>query len=290
MPHEIGTASGHYDLLAKIKAFVTSTVEMGAGNEWSIERDDTTGDDHELILNGPGLTGLEEIFVGIKTYQSVDDDYFNFKVMGATGYSLGDSFEAQPGSSGMKGVPLWDATIPYWIIANAQRIIVVANVETIYQTFYIGKMVPYARPNQYPYPLAIVSMLTSAPATRYSDTSYNFGFKNGDTGAFVIRDNAGTWLSPKTWPWKNAWIGAAYYTATASEEENLRDTGGVYPVLPIVIWETTPNHYGEFDGVYYVSGFSLAVEDTMTIGGDTYLVVRNAARTGFQDYIAIKLD
>jgi len=282
MPYETGTASGHYDLLAKIKAFVTSTIIMGAGNEWTVERDDTTGDNHELILNGPGLTQTEEIFVGIKTYQDVANDYYNFKIGGFTGYSSGDSFEAQPGSSGMKGVPLWDASIPYWLVANGQRIIVAANIEAVYQTFYIGKINPYASPNQYPYPLAVVSMLTSDAATRYSDTAYGFGFKNGDTNAFVIRDNAGTWVPAKTWPWQNDFIGG--------DLESLRDTGGVYPILPIVVWETTPNHYGEFDGIYYISGFSMAVEDTMTISGDTYVVMRNAWRTGFQDYVAIKLD
>ncbi len=281
MPYEIGTASGHYDLLAKIKAFVTSSVQMGAGNEWVAERDDTSGDDHELILRGPGLSGTEEIFVGIKTYQSIDSDYYNFKVVGCTGYNSGDNFEAQPGVSGRIGVPMWNQSIPYWLVANCQRIILAAKIETVYEVFYIGKITPYASPNQYPYPVAVVGMLTSGAATRYSNTSYSMGFKNGDTAALVIRRNDGAWVQAKTWPWKNSWIGGS--------TETLRDTGGVYPILPIILYETTPDHFGEFDGIFYVSGFNNATENTMTIGGDTYVVIHNAWRTGFQDYVAIKL-
>lgn len=281
MAYEIGTASGHYDLLAKIKAFVTSTVQMGAGNEWAIERDDTAGDDHELILRGPGLSGTEEIFVGIRSYQSVSSDYYNFKLGGFTGYSPGDAFEAQPGASNMIGVPMWNQSIPYWLVANGQRIILAAKIETLYQVFYLGKITPYASPNQYPYPIAVVGMLTSDAATRYSDTSYSMGFKNGDNGALEVRDNAGAWVRAKTWPWKNSWIGGA--------TESLRDTGGEYPILPIILYETTPDHFGEFDGIFYVSGFNNAVENTFTVSGDTFVIIHNAWRTGFQDYVAIKL-
>ena len=281
MPYEIGTASGHYDLLAKIKAFVTSTAQMGAGNEWGVERDSTGGSDHELILRGPGLSGTEEIYVGMKTYQSVVDDWYNFKLMGATGYSAGDTFELQPGKSNMVGVPLWNQTIPYWLVANGQRIIVAAKVETVYELFYLGKIVPYATPNQYPYPLAIVGMLTSDASTRYSNTAYNMGFKLGDTGALVIRDNSGLWRQSRSWPWKNSWIGGS--------TESLRDTGGIYPITPIILYETTPNVFGEMDGIFFVSGYNNAVENTMTIGGDTYVMMRNASFTGFQDYVAIKL-
>lgn len=281
MPYEIGTASGHNDLLAKILAFVTSTAQMGAGSEWVVERDSTSSNERQLIFKAPGLSGTEEIFMGLKSYESVSSDWYNLRLMGATGYSAGDTFELQPGTSGMVGVPLWNQSIPYWLIANGQRLIVAAKVETVYELFYLGKIFPYASPNQYPYPLAVVGMLTSAATTRYSDTSYNMGFKLGDTGALRIRDNAGNWRQARSWPWKNSWIGGS--------TESLRDTGGVYPIIPIILYETAPNVFGEMDGIYFVSGFNNAVENTMTIGGDTYVMMRNASFTGFQDYVAIKL-
>ena len=85
MPYSIGTSTnGHYDLLADIRTFVEATLPVA--ERYTVMRAVSTGDDHEVIWKAPGLSGTEEIFFGIKTYQSVSSDYYNFKVGVFTGY------------------------------------------------------------------------------------------------------------------------------------------------------------------------------------------------------------
>jgi hypothetical protein len=64
---------------------------------------------------------------------------------------------------------------------------------------------------------------------------------------------------------------------------------GGYAMLPIVMWDATPNVYGEIDGVLAIAGFQQAAENTITIGNSTYLVVQNVSRTTKVDYCAVKL-
>jgi hypothetical protein len=289
MAYETGTvtdASGsfslaHQNLLERIKTQVTSEVFMGAGQTWAVERYVTTGD-HELILRGPGLSGTEEIYVGIKLYHDANADYYNCKIAGFTGYVSSNTFETQPGASGMLGVPLHNQSITYWLIANGQRIALAAKVGTpVYESFYIGKFLPYATPSQYPYPVIAAGMLSSASATRFSETNHSMPYKGARVN-LQMRFVDGVWKQPDAWPWNNDNLAGSTYQMRESPTDH-------YPVVPVVLNDSTPNIYGELDGIYYVSGFNNAVENTITIGADTYLVVQDVWRTSHIDYYALKL-
>lgn len=354
MAYEISSASGHYDLLAKIKTFVESTIPLA--ERYTVERNLTstlgtvssitksgttatvtfsapvtlwTGDsitiagasdglyngpfsvtvlpgntqctytmagtpsanasgsltavrnNLEVIWKAPGLSGLEEIFFGIKTYQSIASDYYNFKIGAFTGYVPGNSFETQAGNSTILGIPLWNQVIPYTLVANGQRLIIHAKVETMYETAYLGKYLPYATPVQYPYPVIAAGMLTSASATRYSDTSYVAWFK-GNRNNFRLRHVDGIWKTPDS----NYSVVVKQLRNTNSDSDV---TDGYYGLHSIVLSDSTPNVYGELDGLYYISGYNNAVENTIVVDGITYLVSRDAWRTGFNDYIALRL-
>jgi len=69
----------------------------------------------------------------------------------------------------------------------------------------------------------------------------------------------------------------------------LRDNDANYPLIPSELYDTN-GVYGALDGTYYISGFNNVVENTLVISGVTYLVVQNIWRTGFADYIAMRLD
>lgn len=249
-----------------------------AGEAWVAERWDTSGSDHELIVRGPGVSGTEEIFAGIKTYQDSPGDYYNWQIAGFTGYVSGNSFETQPGTSGGKGVPLWNQSIPYWITANGNAFALAAKIETVYETCAAGRFLAYATPGQYPYPLFVAGMLTTASATRYSDTAHTMPWRGG-AGNLQFRFVDGSWKTPSVWPWSNSEI-SSY---------PLRDTGGEYPMLPVIMY-LTDNIYGELDGVYHVSGYNQAVENIVQYGGDDYVVIHDVYRTGFSDYFTLRLD
>lgn len=92
----------------------------------------------------------------------------------------------------------------------------------------------------------------------------------------------GTWKTPQIHPWSNK----AQYRDTNADSTA---ASGFYGLSPAVLTDTTPNVYGELDGVFHVTGFNNAVENTISIGGVTYLVVQNVNNTQFWDYYALRL-
>ncbi|MGC1547222.1 MAG: hypothetical protein WA777_01730 [Rhodanobacter sp.] len=274
----------HWQFLLKIKA-------LAEANGWTTLRylnpapytDATVV--RELILQGVGLSGTEQIFIGFRAWQSQTADYYNMSVAAFTGYVSANPFVSQPGYM-ESGFCAHNQRIDYWLVVNAQRIALALRIGAgAYQTAYVGKFLPYGTPSQYPYPVACIAMLNGAANTRYSDGSYGMGLK-GYTGAggnlnyygpnCRIRDVAGTWQQAYCAPWQ-----AGYYNAT-------RDTGGFYVAKKIVLYNTN-NVWGELQGFRFISGFNQAVESTCAIDGKTNVVFRDVTRTGFQDYCLLEL-
>lgn len=278
MPHKIGYVDNtsrlaHYEMLETIKDFCEE-------NDWTILRYDTGTDNHELIMMAPGLSGEEEIFVGLRTYHSVANDYYNLSVAGFTGYVPGNSFDTQPGVI-ISGVPAHNQRIDYWMTINGQRLAFALKVGTpVYESAYIGKCFPYAPPSQFPYPLVVSGMLNGASATRFSETTHAMGY-NGNRANMRLRFVNGTWLTPYCYPWGNVQLMGT---------NQMRPSGTSYKAVPILLHDNTANIYGELDGIYAITGFDNAVENTFTIDGVDYVVIQDVWRTGFTNYYAMRLD
>lgn len=278
MPHAIGFVDNsggtlaHYKMLDKIREVAV------ASTFWTVMRYDTSIANRELILKGQGYSGTEEIYVGVYAYQNAGADYYNLCVATFTGYVPNNTFLTQPGFF-QSGVPAHNQRIDYWLTVNPQRIACCMKVGTpVYEHFYIGKFFPYARPSQYPYPIVCAGMLSGAPATRYSDISHSMPYK-GSRVNLGMRFNTGIYLQPASAPWTNTYISGG--------TTQLRDANNFYPLLPIILWDATNGFYGELDGVCYISGFNNVVENTC---GNEWVVFQDVSRTGFSDYIALKLD
>lgn len=281
MAYEIGTAAGHKDLLSKFKTFVEVTLPVGS--RWTAMFSDLVSDNNEIIWKAPGLSGTEEIYMGLATYQDVTSDYYNWRVAGFTGYVAGNLFNTQPGFFGNYGCPLWNNSIPYWFVADGQRAIIFTKVQDTYNSVFLGKFLPYATPSQYPYPIAVGGMLSSPSATRYS-ASYSSWWKGATSNSFALRFVNGSPIVPYILPFANT-----------DPTDNLRNTAplstdavGYYGLHPLTLI-SVDNVYGEIDGLYMISGFNNAVENTVVIGGVTYVVLRDSRATGFKDYVALRL-
>gem|GEM_PF-7025377 len=69
--------------------------------------------------------------------------------------------------------------------------------------------------------------------------------------------------------------------------------GGSYLLTPITLnsmASNAPGVYGILDGIFFIPGVGVSAEDTVTIGGDTYLILPNVYRTANQNFIALKLE
>ncbi len=152
MAFKTGQATDYADLLEQLVAFVTDPTQMGQGNAWTALRH-IAGD--QAILEGPGSSGTDGIVVGAQLFHDDGGQYYNWRLLGATGFDTNQPFANQPGAMTGPVLPLWNAGIGYWFVASARRIIVVAQVSTVFVTAYLGFLDSYATPDQYPYPLVV---------------------------------------------------------------------------------------------------------------------------------------
>jgi hypothetical protein len=267
----------------------------------------------EMIWQAPGNGGLDQIIVGAKTFSDVPTDYYNWRLGGFTAFNSGQTFIQQAGYVGgaSQAQPspvftLWNSTIPYWIIANGRRVIIVAKISTVYVTAYLGLMSTYMAPGAYPLPLVVGGNLafTTEPASnspnwRWSYTGAemrNFAIPEANatvdySSSLRLRLSSGTWRgfdvnnanNTAGYVWPNAYVDQA---ASYDLRPNL---DGGYPLLPVILVDLTPNVYGELDGVHSTTGFSQGAENTITISGVKYLVLQNIFRNTKADFFAVRL-
>lgn len=284
MPHQIGFVEAGGGKLAHQK-MLEVVATFAAANGWTVLRYDNTLADHELILKAPGLSGTEEIFLGMRCYQNAGLDIYNMTAAGFVGYVPGNAFSAQP-QAVLRGVPANRNRIDYWLTLNGQRLVLAMKVGTpVYESMYLGKMLPYARPSQFPYPVVVGGMLPTEAVTRFSDTTHTVWAKGSIERAVApvqydtlrLRHNDGNWRTCASYPWNNWSMGAA------------RETFSHYPLTAIVLNDSSGIH-GELDGVFHISGFNNVVENIVQMDGLNYVVMQDVWRTGHFDYYAIRMD
>jgi len=241
--------------------------------EWQIYQDFNHARRPAVWLKAPGMTGFDPCYVNFQVYDRPTNDYFNIAVTGATGFVGAAELDDQPGALAALAMPLWNGPIPYWFAGNGQRVIVSARVDTAYLSCYAGKMLPFGTPQQYPYPLLIGAPLPTASATRYSDSAVVLPYK-GNRTTLRLRSNNGTWIQPLAWPY--------------SKTTTFRDTNGAWPLLPITLYDSA-NTYGVLDGLHAITGFGNAVENTVTVGAQTHLVLQDVTRNGLNDFFAMRI-
>jgi hypothetical protein len=295
-----GTATNYLDFLDRLRLFAsTNATLVGLGQQWAVER---WAGGNELIMRGPGLTGTEAIRAGLRGYFDTPSDYYNLEARGMHGFLAGSAFDAQPGVSRPCFLPLWNSSIPYWFVGNGQRLIAVAKVSTVYEILYLGKILPYGQPTHYPAPILIAAG-TGVQATRWSATDSQHSnltrprTSGSNLSCGVFNGAGNTWVDYSTesnstlnvYPWPYCW----HSNSPQSEAMTYIDVNpdGSYTLEPIRLIQEAPgvNLLGELDGVAFVTGQGNASENTITIGGDTWLVVQNVHRTTRDAYCAVKL-
>ena len=285
--------------------FTVTASTMISGERWVQDRwtDDAT---QEFLAHAPGLAASDAIYMGARSYQDLGVPYWFIEGGGFIGHIPANTWANQPGAlSGTywPGMSLWDTTIPFWLVANGRRAMLVAKVETRYEMLHLGFFLPYATPGQYPYPLLVGGSISGLAGRIRSLVS-------GDHRMFWNpgADSAGNGSCAFMLPGA-AWSRAINYTAsdTASglttvpmvlpygvtNGRKLREgLAGDYVLQPFVLAGmdgTQKGAFGEIDGLYAVTGYGNATENIVSIGGQNHLVVQNVYRNANSEYCALKL-
>lgn len=311
-----GTATDYEDLLDRLVTFLTTDATLtGLGQNWTLLSSGSTGYvndfgdtvDDEVYLKAPGLSTTEAIYIQLQAARNTG--YFNWRMRGATGYNSGQPWQSQPGASPDTFLLLWNTSIPYTFVANGQRVIVIAQIGSVFESAYLGKFLPYGQPSQYPYPVFVGG--TSASHAMFNSDTTGFHSAFFDPSAAYVYWIDGSWqlirnvdnASGSTTPeftgrsvWPYIFGGGAYQPAFL--QPNL---DGTYPLFPTRLEMLSPgtfpaspstlppaNAMGELDGVFYVPGVALTSGTTITVSGVTYLAVQNCFRTANNSFAAIK--
>lgn len=138
----------------------------------------------EVIFKGVGNSGTEEIFVGIRSEYDATAGWYNLFMNGYTGYDANEqSWFNQPGALNgpaasyplaVPMVPCWNTTMPYWFVASGRSFRFAVKVSTSYEGGYLGYILPYATPGQYPYPLAVGGSLVPQDTARSAEWRYSY--------------------------------------------------------------------------------------------------------------------
>ena len=183
----------------------------------------------EVILKAPGNAGTDNIYTGIRSEYDAAAGWYNLFMNGYTGFDPNVmSWFRHPGAlpgwsaqypRSVPMVPCWDAAMPYWFSASGRSFRFAVKVSTSYEGGYLGFLLPYATPGQYPYPLAVGGSLIPnsirSADWRYSYVSYHHGVYPAPAGetasntseqgsaSLYVRDPSGEWMQFANRPSQN---------------------------------------------------------------------------------------
>ncbi len=319
MAWETGTAADHVDLFNKIRDFLTTNTELvNAGENWTQELGNTGvlvhGD--QITLRGPGTTGADNIYFGMETLEDVNADSYNLRFWGHAAFSDTLLPREQALMSPDAYVLCWNQPMTYWIVGNGRRWMLAVKVSTVYSTAYCGFFLPYAAPSEYPYPMTVAGMALSNQRWSSQDQRSRFFASPGyNTFWTYFPDNVWRRIAnylnssvdylPSTGDYYS--YGYIYPTReyddgsklASPDSESIASNAntcfdGSYFLRDLTIVSSAyegPYHafMGILDGAYWLSGRGNSSENIVNKSGVDHLVVQNLFRTGFRDYMAMRL-
>lgn len=326
MAVEIGTATDAADLYDKLISFLTTNADLvSAGQEWAIAWDSPAAYENQsdIVLRGPGLSGQDQVYVGMRLYQDPIGDTFFIQTRGMTGVlptglHYADHVNVTPSYVRMF---LDVGTMSYWFVANGRRFMVVVKISTNFETMYAGLFLPYATPLSYPYPF----FLGGSAGPIDSDGPFSWRSENANHSHFPWPHNtnyyttgaieANAWIIDPAGSWKRfansggtpstpCVIGPEYtdgdyftsndgwYDPRFIMTRTMDAYGGDRILVPCTLIQKDPTDqtYGILDGAFRCQGVANSAENLITVDGLDHLVVQNVYRSDFNDYWAMALE
>jgi len=160
------------------------------------------GSEKEVMVEGEG-GGSDSIHVGWRTFSNVGGDYYNWELHGFTGFSTSFGIEEQANSSpgnhedaspGFYGtyLALSQNSFNWWVNINSYRIIITANVGSVYAHAYMGWGNRYGTSSEYPQPLYISGSNAEPQENQNESGKYSSIVDPWVTGTFP--EGGGTWV------------------------------------------------------------------------------------------------
>lgn len=318
MAYITGTADDYLDLLDTLLDFLTGEEgNLPSEEQWTVKDDNTldNGNDREVFLEGPGGEGMDPFHVGIRTYSDKAKEINNWYLAGSTEYDPDLSWDSISDSHVIAATPFWKHEIPYWIVANGRRLIIVAKVANTYQSIHLGYILAYGSPGDHPYPLYVAGTLPENhkdsrfndiptpgdvtygyypnsvfcpsydqdddPSSGYFYTHEEEWLKGGSKDADTLNDSKNFVFFPFQAIAKNE--GTISWLRTGPDDKRT--------LLPFVLYSPGNWMAGEIQGLYAAYGDNGAKpEDVVEIDGTDYLLFPDVSDAGISKYGALRLE
>lgn len=319
MAYEIGTADNYLDLVWRLRRFLTTNADLVAlGQNWTqiSQAGELAGNspapdspsltpDHQIMLQGPGLAGDDQILVSLFFSTNTGADIYNVGVRGNTSYSPSLSTSQQINVSPAKYMLLVNAPMRYWFIANGRCFKAIAQAGAGYEQMYAGFILPEHLPADWPYPLFVgASSYSSFGNSAGFDTRGAFWSGNASAASGLSVSSCSSmclpdvnWRQVANFYNRNQGITIEYIITSWSTAYKVARGRQSLSGLPVLIQgelmcrntDIMSAYFGRFDGVFFVASFGLSPEQIVTIGGVDYLCVPNVTVTAANNYAAFAL-
>lgn len=326
MAFETGTATNYQDFFDKLLTFLQTDADLvAAGQEWEVawEAPGGAANETDIVLRGPGLSGNDNVLVGLRLVEDVGADRFALHLSGMTGVlPAAVAFDEHVNCTPQVPLMFLDSNpMTYWFVANGRRFIAVAKISSVYEALYAGLFLPYAAPSRYSYPLFIggSSCLGNTPTDWRSTHAAHTLFHNPYYYSPNPPQESCAWMLSPEGNWQRC-VGSTSstgaqvamspdyfgdneigmnltFTSSRYGYRDIKDNmsacyGGDYALTPIQMlqWTPTDQAFGALHGVFHVAGKGNAAENIITINEVDHLVVQNAFRTSVGAYLAIALE
>jgi hypothetical protein len=154
-----GTATDAQDLFSKLQTFLkTNATLVGLGEDWTEAWAAGGGDPFpdDVVLQGPGVSGTDEILIGLRLEETAPGDSWRLNIVGMTGVIVSATeYDQHVNVSPAVGLLLDINPMTYWFTASGRRFIVVVKIATVFECAYAGFILPYGNPVEYPYPVFV---------------------------------------------------------------------------------------------------------------------------------------
>lgn len=310
MAFETGTVTDYRDLLDKLHTFLLA--EGWTINDFNLGA--TLTDVSNLNVTGPGIVGGQKPNVSIQTAANSGTNAYAWKVCGHQTYVSGRPYGQQPNNSPIHYFLLWPNEMTYWFYVNDRRFVVVAKIGVYYMSMYAGFFLPYAQPDEYPYPYFIGATSSNLYVYNLPDAGIRVFCDPGPGGAsYMARQTLG-WQSIQNanfasnavdsysgagneggviWPYRNLQVendvNASREIAWSFFRLMRPLLNGAMPLYQVHILDAANETLaGVLDGVYATGGFNRVPEQVVTVDSQDYRLFINVNRNTPKHYFAME--
>lgn len=281
------TATGFQDFLDKLKAALVA-------NNWVNMRDTTVSSSRELYFKN----SVTNTVIGFK--ETSGTGYSNLILNSCLDYSASLNFYSQPGSvphnpqntvlisSKMPVLALNNVAMSYWLFIDDDRVVIIVNISSVYNSAYLGRCYQIGTPAQYPMPLYVGGNALSETMLTSSTDSNNTGFMNTRSSDFASKIKApdGTWTAvPRLSGNATVTTGGSIYPPKLTTD--LKTQGGTYETFDFTIL-TGSSTIAKLKDVIWVAASDLTTGSEITTEDGTYVIFNDIYRTTSADYFAVK--